>query len=261
MERTVPSEDRNDSVTLCIALAPELLSAVVRQDGQVVAHSEMHTSNGHWRGALHLFDAYLRQSGVTLRGVPVCVSIAVRWCQLSMLPWSEALREPGSAAHYRHAHFVHLFGAAAQKWTVVCTDAPPGQARLACAIERDFCIGLRTIADELGHPGIVLESIVSPAARAVAVEQHQAFALIEPGRLVLAALAGRQVVAVQARDCRGPWEQELALAWNNWRTHAPELAEIAQLPLVSLDDSIGPLLEAPFASGYAAVTMIGCEVR
>lgn len=261
------SDDRNKGLALCIALAPELLTAVVRQDERVVAHSEVRTTNGHWRGALQIFDAYLRQSGSTLRGVHASVSLAARWCQLLVLPWSESLRD-SDAQLYAQSHFVAVFGEAAHGWAFVLADAPPGQARLACAVEREFHAGLRDIAREHGHDGMTIECIVSIAGRAIDGNRHKAFALIEPGRLVLAALHDKQVVAVQAQDCRGPWHQELPMAWRNWVMRTPALGDIAQVALVSLDDRAAAgdvpapfeaaLMQTPVTAVYAAVTMMGC---
>lgn len=261
------SDDRNKGLALCIALAPELLTAVVRQDDQVVAHSEMRTTNGHWRGALQIFDTYLRQSGSTLRGVRASVSLSARWCQLLMLPWSESLRD-SDAAPYAQSYFAAVFGDAARGWSIVLADAPPGEARLACAIERDFHAGLKDIAREHGHAGMTIECIVSIAGRAIDGNRHKAFALIEPGRLVLAALHDKRVVAVQAQDCRGPWQQELPLAWRNWVMRTPALGDIAQVALVSLDDRAQAgevpapfepaVMHTPVTAAYAAVTMMGC---
>ena len=260
------------SRALCVALGPELLSAVVRSGSRIVAHSEVRVDPDYpgepWQGALAAFGAYLRQAGVTLRGVPVSVSISTRWCQLAMVPWSDALLHEGSAARYQQAHFAGVYGDAARRWSIVSDDAAYGEPRLACAIEREFIDGLQAIAREHGHPCIAVESILSIAARAIGPGKHEAMAVIEPGRLVLAALAGGRIVAVQSQPCSGAWHAELPRAWQRWLLRTPELGDIAQVALVSLDEHVAPsevpapfeavALPSPLAPGYAAVTMMGC---
>ena len=226
--------------SVSIALAPELLTAVVRSGKRIVAHSEVHIAaserpDGHWEGALNAFATYLRQAGVTLKGVPVSVVLTTRWCQLTMLPWSEALLHEGSAQRFAQAQFAAIYGDVARHWATVCDDAPYGAARLACAIERDFLEGLQHTARSLGHPCALVESVLSSAWRAMAGHQPQAFALIEPARLVLAAAAHGRIVAVQAQALRGHWERALPAGWQQWSLRAPEMGEIAQLALIHRD--------------------------
>ena len=260
------------SRTVCISLAPDLLTAVVRSGKRIVAHSEVHIPHshrpdGHWEGALAAFATYLRQAGVALRGVPVSVALTNRWCQLTMLPWSDALLHERSAQRFQEAQFIGIYGEVARGWATVCDDAPYGMPRLACAVERDFIDGLRNTARDFGHPCPSIESVLSIAWRAIACSRPQAFAVVEPGRLVLAAAAHGRIVAVQAQALRGPWESELPQAWQRWTLRAPELGEIAQVALVSLDERPAALalpdwfepaiLPTPPAPGYAAAAMMG----
>lgn len=260
------------SRSVSISLAPDLLTAVVRSGKRIVAHSEVHIPasdhpDGHWEGALSAFATYLRQAGVALKGVPVSVALTTRWCQLAMLPWSDALLHERSAQRFMQAQFAGIYGDAARNWATVCDDAPYGVPRLACAIDRDFLEGLQNIAREFGHPCPSVESVLSIAWRAIAASRPQAFAIVEPGRLVLAAAAHGRIVGVQAQALRGPWENELPQAWQRWTLRAPELGEIAQVALVSLDERPSTLalpdwfepvvLPTPPAPGYAAVAMMG----
>ncbi|NHZ89728.1 hypothetical protein F2P45_12000 [Massilia sp. CCM 8733] len=260
------------SRTVCVSLAPDLLTAVVRSGKRIVAHSEVRIpldqTDGKWDGALAAFGTYLRTAGVTLKGVPVSVALTTRWCQLAMIPWSDALLHQGSAQRFQQAQFIGIYGDAARTWAIVCDDAPYGQPRLACAIERDFLQGLQDVARDCGHPCMAIESVLSITWRAIASSQPQAFALVEPGRLVLAAAANGRIHAVQAQALRGPWENELPQAWQRWTLRAPELGEIAQVALVSLDErpaaqalpehfDMVKLPPAP-APGYAAVAMMRC---
>jgi len=254
--------DRIGSKSLCIALAPELLSAVVCSGKRIVAHSEIRIpadSDGHWNRSLAAFQAYLRQAGVTLHGIPVSVGIATRWCQLAMLPWSDALLHQDSAQRYQQDHFAGIYGDLACAWSIVCDDAPYGQARLACAIDSAFLDGLRDVARAHGHPRIAVESILSTTARAIGSGRHESFAIIEPGRLVLAALSQGRVAAVQAQACRGPWHTELPQAWPRWMLRTPELGDIAQVALASMDEQ-APMAGLPTPFHPAATPKEGAQL-
>lgn len=260
------------SRTVSISLAPDLLTAVVRSGKRIVAHSEVRIPparhpDGHWEGALGAFATWLRQAGPALAGAPVSVALTTRWCQLAMLPWSDALLHDGSAQRFQEAQFVGIYGEVARGWATVCDDAPYGVPRLACAVERAFLDGLLTTAREFGHPCVSVESVLTIAWRAIASTRPQAFAVVEPGRLVLAAASGGRIVAVQAQALRGPWETELPRAWQRWTLRAPELGEIAQVALVSLDERLSSLdlpdtfepalLPVAPAPGYLAAVMTG----
>ena len=253
MPLTEPLESR----ALCIALAPEMLTAVVRSGGRVVAHSEVRIgADGGQDSALGALRTYLRQAGPTLRGLPVALSVSARWCHLSMLPWSEALRHEDSAARYCHAHFEAIYGDAARHLSIVCDDAPEGQPRLAAAIERELVSTLQAIAHENGNPRVAVESVVSVAARAIGAAGHPAMAVIEPGRLVLATLAQGRVTGIDAHACRGPWHIELPKAWQRWSERVPGLGAIGDVALVRLDErAMGGELPPP---AYAEVMMAGC---
>lgn len=258
------------SRTVCVSLAPDLLTAVVRSGKRIVAHSEMRIPldhpDGHWQGALSAFASYLRQAGVALKGVPVSVGLTTRWCQLAMLPWSDALLDKRSAERFLQAQFMAIYGDVARSWAIACDDAPYGQPRLACAVERAFVDGIQQVARELGHPCAAVESVLSIAWRAIASSRPSAFAMVEPGRMVLAATAGGRIVAVQAQALRGPWESELPQAWQRWTLRAPELGEIAQVAVVNLDEPANQyalpdyfehaMLPIPPAPGYAAAAMM-----
>ncbi len=226
------------SRSVCISLAPDLLTAVVRSGNRIVAHSEMRIApddrpDGHWAGALNAFATYLRQAGVTLRGAPLSVALTTRWCQLAMLPWSEALLHERSARRVQEAQFIAIYGDVARNWVTLCDAAPYGMPRLACAVERDFVEGLQAIAAACGHPCPAIESVLSSAWRAIASTGLQGCVIVEPGRLVLAGACSGCIVAVQAQALRGPWQSELPQAWQRWTLRAPELGEIAQVALVS----------------------------
>jgi len=244
--------DSFGSRSMTVMLSPEMLSAVVRSGKEIVAHSEIKIgaarADGSCDAALAAFRAYLGRTGLGLRGVPITVGISNRWCQLAMLPWSDALLHGDSALRYRQAHFAAIYGDPARNWEILCDDAPYGQPRLACAIDRDFLIGLRDCARAIGHPWASLESVLSMAARTAAPGRQQALAVIEPGRVVMATFSHGRISAVQAEACRGAWHAELPPAWQHWMLRAPELGDVAQVALVSLGEAPAAAFDAAFAA-------------
>lgn len=227
------------SRSLSIGLAPETLSAVVRCEGRIVAQSDIRidvNADGGFDGALDCLRYYLGRAGRALDGVPVSVAVSVRWCQLQMLPWSDALLYADGARRYCEAHFAAIYGELARGWDVVCDDAPYGQARLACAFDAGLVDGLRAIAQQNGHTLAGVASTLCVAARSLASEQKQAIAVIEPQRVVLATVANGRVAAVQAQACIGAWHTYLPDAWQSWSLREPQAGEIAKLALVSVDD-------------------------
>jgi hypothetical protein len=110
-------KDGFESRTVEVALAPEMLSAVVREHGRVLACSEIRIEpgcrEGHWQAGLDAFQAWIRHAGVGLRAVPLTISVSTRWCRLAMLPWSDALLYQDSAQRYQQERFMQIYGSAA----------------------------------------------------------------------------------------------------------------------------------------------------
>lgn len=225
--------ERFVSKLLCVALAPGQLTAVVRRGGRIVNDSAVTIALGepNWQGVLGAFQALLKQHAAPM---PVAISLSARWCHFAVLPWSDALLDAGSAQQFIALQFGATFGDAARNWEVQCDDAPYGQPRLACAIERDLAQGLQHIANECGYHCVGIEPQLAAAGRAIAADKPQAFAVVEPGRIVLAALENGRISAVQAQPCRDGWHAELSQAWQRWTLRSPELGGIAAVALVNL---------------------------
>lgn len=235
------------SKTLCVALAPEQITLVIRSGKHVFAESAVSIAldhpEGHWQGAVAALRSWLQEPGHDAAGLPISISVSNRWCQLAMLPWSDDLLHPDEARRFALAQFTAIFGDAAHGWSITCDAAPYGHMRLACAIERDFLDALHSTAQELGHRLIAVESALSIAGRAVGQYRPAAFALQERGRVVLAQVSKGRIVGVQAQPSRGNWNNDLAQAWQRWMLRSPELAAIKSVALLRLDDTPaqGPL--------------------
>lgn len=231
--------DGFESRTLSVALSPELLTAVVREGRSVVAWSEIRIDavpgDGGWQGGLAAFEAWVERAGAGLRGVRISVAVSTRWCQLAMLPWSDALLYKDSAQRYQQDRFVQLYGAAAREWMCFSDDDGRGLPRLTCALERGLAQGLQAAAQRQGHASIAIESVVSAAARGIPACASDRFAVLEPGRAVLAARKHGRIAGIQAQACAGTWPTGLPQAWQHWMLRPPELGDVAQVVLFALD--------------------------
>ncbi len=260
------------SKTLCVALAPEQIALAVRSGKRVLADTAatiaLTDPAGHWQGAVAALLTHLQQPGHAAAGLPMAVSLPSRWCQLMMLPWSDALLTQEAGRRFAQAQFAATFGDAAHGWRITWDDAPYGQMRLACAIESDLHDALSAVAQECGHRLVAVESTLSIAGRAVGEHRPAALALQERGRVVLAQLEKGRIVGVQAQPCRGNWDGELSQAWQRWTLRAPELGHIKSVALVRLDDTpaqgpLGEMFDAvrlpshTLAPHFAAVCMMG----
>lgn len=256
---------------LCIALAPEQITMLVRSGRRVLpdtaAAIPLQPPQAHWQGAVAALRTWLLQPGHAASGLPMAVSLPARWCQLMMLPWSDALLSPDEGRRFAQAQLAATYGDAAHGWRITWDDAAYGQTRLACAIDSDLHDALHALAQECGHPLIAVESALSIAGRAVGAQRPSALALQERGRVVLAQLEKGRIVGVQAQPCRGNWNGELSQAWQRWTLRAPELGHIRSVALVRLDDTpahgpLGEIFDAvrlpsyTLAPAFAAVCMM-----
>ncbi|HAT32025.1 MAG TPA: hypothetical protein DCW29_14565 [Janthinobacterium sp.] len=226
--------------TLCLHLGPRRLSAVVRRAGRAVPGSatELAIDNPgtHWQlplDALHGFLARPSQAGAGA-GLPLALSLSNHWCRMSLAPWSDALLTEAGAARFLQTQMAAVYGEAARGWSIAADDAPYGQPRLVCGIDPELLQGVQAVARANGHACHAVEALLSVAGRAIAPAKPRAFALVEPGRLVLAALAGGRIVAVQTQNCPPAWQAELAQAWQRWTLRAPELAGIDEVAVLDL---------------------------
>ncbi len=240
--------------TLCLHLGPQQLLALPRRGrrpdpagAQRLAYAK---PDGHWQTALDALREYLARPqlpGTTaaaadarLAKAPLEISLAGRWCQMTLAPWSEALLAEPGAARFLQNQLAAVYGDAARGWSLCADDAPYGQPRLVCGIDAALLQGLRQLAEEQGRRCHVVEPLLGAVWRALAPAKPQAFAVVEAGRMTLAALAHGGIAAIQTQPCGAGWHAELAQAWQRWTLRAPELAGIAEVLVVDMSGAARP---------------------
>jgi hypothetical protein len=220
------------SGTTAAAAAPSNPSGTAGSAAAAAAGSAPTGATGGTRAAVAA-DARLAKA-------PLEISLAGRWCQMTLAPWSEALLAEPGAARFLQNQLAAVYGDAARGWSLCADDAPYGQPRLVCGIDAALLQGLRQLAEEQGRRCRVVEPLLGTVWRALAPARPQAFAVVEAGRMTLAALARGGIAAIHTQPCGAGWHAELAQAWQRWTLRAPELAGIAEVLVVDMSGAARP---------------------
>ena len=232
---------------LHILLAPRQLCCVVRQGRHVVDGSARQIAlvdqGGHWQASLDALRVLLNESSKAWAGLPLEISVSGRWSHMLLAPWSDALLSEPGAAHFLQSQMTALYGDAARGWHIVGDDAPYGQARTVCGMDATLLHALKELAEASDHSCRVIEPLLCTALRSLSPEESRArtaaLALIEPGRITMAALDRGRIVAIQSQPAGGAWRQELPQAWQRWTLRVPELAAIEHVVVVDPDPAPG----------------------
>lgn len=269
--------DRFAPKTLCVGLAPGQLTCVIRKGKRFLPESafrqDISNADSHWQPILNGLRNYLQQLDGNSGSMPIRFTLSSRWCRMMMVPWSDALLDKISAADFLQSQFLALYGDAAREWTFTTDDAPYGQTRLACGIERELLQSLQQLAIESKHWCQSVEPVISIAWRTIAHllgQDTRAIAIVEPGQLSMASMARGRIAAVQSQACDDTWYGELANAWQRWILRMPELADIPQVAVLNLSAAASSdELPNPFKSlllptyglesGYDFVTCSGSK--
>ncbi|WP_332852913.1 hypothetical protein [Duganella sp. S19_KUP01_CR8] len=245
IERLLPIGQRR----LRVLLAPQQLLCVIRQGKRLVEGSAQQIAvdgaGDHWQAAIDALRALLQQPDVVAARLPLEISLSGRWSQLVLAPWSDALLSEPSAGRFLQTQLAALYGDNARGWSVIGDDAPYGHTRLVCGVDSTLLQALKDVAAEFGHACRVIEPLLGTALRAQESSQPirlkkgtatatGALALIEPGRITMAALRDNRIVAIQSQPASEAWRLELPQAWQRWTLRAPELAGIEQVAVTDL---------------------------
>jgi hypothetical protein len=222
---------------LRILLAPQQLRSVVVQGKRLIEGSGRQVAvahaGGHWQASVDALRALLQQPQVASARLPMEISLSGRWSQMVLAPWSDALLSEPAAGHFLQTQLSALYGDNARGWSIASDDAPYGQTRAVCGIDSTLLQALKDTAAEYGHTCRVIEPLLATALRPLDAAAR-ALALIEPGRITMAALDGKRITAVQSQPAGEAWPLALPQAWQRWTLRSPELAIIEQVAVVDL---------------------------
>ncbi|MBB3120597.1 hypothetical protein [Pseudoduganella violacea] len=222
---------------LHVHLAPGELAWLEKRGDQPVANTQgrlsLSTMDGHWQAALAALHVLLDEDDHKHR-LPLAISVASRWWPVLMAPWSDALLREPQAGQYLKTQMATQYGEPARSWHVTADDAAYGGPRLVSGIDAALLQGLREAAREHGRRCLSIEPLLSAAWQHMGKAGMQALALLEPGRLLLAASSRGRIYAIHMQPCSGTWLRELPQAWQRWTLRRPELARIAQVAVLNM---------------------------
>lgn len=235
-----------------ILITPHYLLSVLRCQQRIIEGSARQLTVPHagsWQASVETLRTLLQQNETHPLRPPLEISISGRWSQLVMAPWSAPLLSPDTAQAFLQLQLMALYGEAVQHWQITSDDAPYGQPRLVCGIERALLQALRDVVSQTGHRCDHIEPVIGsllrtlslartpllPAARRAApLATPQALAIIETGRLTIATLEQGRVTTVQSQPVSEAWRTELPQAWRRCSVRTPQLASIEQVAVVNL---------------------------
>jgi hypothetical protein len=118
-----------------------------RGTGEAASHpvqaADGNSVREEWRAPLARLAALSMGEGLDL-------SIVLSSCfaRFQVLPWMEEVQTDEERKAYAGIHFRQVYGVAAESWEIMVSEEPPGQASLACALDRALLEALHALAVE-----------------------------------------------------------------------------------------------------------------
>lgn len=162
-----------------------------------------------WRPALAAAAAALAAAPWSNAALEVILADAL--VRYRILPWQAGLAGEDEEAAYARLNFREVYGAAADAWEIRCAAAPPGEPRLACAIDAALLAELGTLAGGRA-PASVRPAFVASfeRLRARLGGPLAGLALAADHHITLGVLAEGRWLTLAARHVDGPPEEALA---------------------------------------------------
>lgn len=101
-----------------------------------------------WRPALAVLDACLGEPA--WQGANVRVVLSNHWARYAIVPWANEITGDDERLAHARICLAKIYGNLTDQWRVGLSEAPPGEARVACAIHADLLDGLRTTVAAYG---------------------------------------------------------------------------------------------------------------
>jgi hypothetical protein len=139
------------SRVLMIRVARGLRRHVLAQHEQIVTT----TSFNDWTGSLAALEQMLDQT--QWHGAGTRLVLADCWVRYALLPWASGLSSMAEEVSHARQVLVRLYGGTVGEWSICVSQAPPGQARLACAMPADLLGSIRDLHTRHGRRLLTLQ--------------------------------------------------------------------------------------------------------
>ena len=152
-----------------------------------------------WETALQALAELLGEHGV--RRGQLRVLLSARYSRFCLVPWSDAIGQPGELQAYARGCFENLYGQPLDDWRIVLSPEAAGAARIATAVPEALLQGLQALGRESHLRLRSVQPYLMAASNRCSAQVEEGdflFVLAEPRRSVLLLAAG------------GVWQQVLA---------------------------------------------------
>jgi hypothetical protein len=139
-------------------------------------------------------------------GLDLSIILSSCFSRFQLLPWMEAVQTAEEAKAYAGIHFRQVYGVAAESWEIMVSEAPPGQASLACAVDRALLEALQALAVDKAWRLVSVQPAFALAWnrwRSRLDGQGGFLAMAEDATLCVASLSGGQWRSVRTRHLAG----------------------------------------------------------
>lgn len=168
----------------------------------------------------------------------VTIELSSHFVRYALVPWSDALSTPAEEEVYVRHHFAKIHGERARGWSVRASEAAPGAARLASAVDAALIAGLRKTFEGKKAKLVSIQPALMArfnAARGAVPAAGAWLVLAEPDRACIALHGGRAWRAVQ--NARGEWRAALERERHRLEGDSPSLVLLAGAALPAQDAS------------------------
>ena len=163
-----------------------------------------------WRAPLGVLDQLLERP--EWLGAPVRVVLADSWVRYALVPWATQLRSADEHANHARQVLVRLYGNTVSEWDICLSQAPPGHARVACAMPAEL---LRSVREVHTRHGMKLTSVQPQLLAAYDNWRHRLpasgawFVTIGEGTLAAARLGAKAWDRIHSVRIGSDWTRDL----------------------------------------------------
>jgi hypothetical protein len=176
-----------------------------------------------WHGAIERLNA------LELGRARVAIELSNHFVRYALVPWTDALSTPAEEEAYVRHHFAKIHGAERAKgWAVRASEAAPGEARLASAVDAALIAALKKAFDKKKARLVSIQPALMARfneARATLPKDGAWLVVAERERACIALHGGREWRTVQ--NAKGPWRATLERERHRVEGPVPSLVLLA----------------------------------
>lgn len=247
--------DRFSSKSIYIGLAPRQLISVISQRKKAIvgtaASRSVDNPRNDWKPLLDEMRNFLQDANrSSTKTSSLGIFLSSHWCKTMMVPWTDSLLKKEVAEQFLISQYAAVYGEEAKNWIIISDDAPYGEPRLTCSIEKDLWQALQQTATENKKKCRLIEPVFSAGWRTISClsgKAVKAFAIVEEGRLTLGRATQGKITAIFSQSATTEWPQDLIRGWQRWQLRTPYISETTEIHVLNLTETYSEfVLPSPF---------------